>query len=293
LGLRTTISERQRRLGQELKRLREQADLTAGEAAQQIGMGRGQLSHIETGRTTILTPRLRDLCRTYGAEDETYVDALVAMSESTGKGWWSAYKNRIGPGALDLAELESTGTNLHSHQSLFIPGLLQTEDYTRAIVSTATPTYGTVEDAVAFRMRRQQILTGDHPATLHAVIHEAALHMRFGGPRVMRAQLLHLVAMAQLPHVTIQIFPFDADAYAAYTGTFLHITPVVRQLGTVILEHPVMSLHLTESGQLAEYKAFFDTLTKHSLAPIDPHAAAATHQDKDSLALIQHLLYTL
>lgn len=293
MGLRTTISERQRRLGHELKRLREQADLTAGEAAQRIGMGRGQLSHIETGRTTILTPRLRDLCRTYGAEDETYVAALVAMSESTGKGWWSAYKGRIGPGALDLAELESTASMLRCHESLFVPGLLQTEEYARAILNNAKPTRGSIDDAIGFRMDRQRILTSDAPPTVHAVIHEAALHMRFGGSRAMRAQLLHLIELAQLPHMTVQIFPFEAGVYAAYTGNFLHATPAVQALGTVLLEHPIASLHLSEPHHLAEYEALFDALTEHALDPIDAQAAPASHEAKDSLALLQHLLYTL
>ncbi|MFF0745213.1 helix-turn-helix domain-containing protein [Streptomyces sp. NPDC004111] len=293
MGLRTTISERQRRLGFELKRLRESAGLSAADAAARIGMGRAQLSQIETAKTSILTDRLLALCETYGCTNKPYVDALVALSESTGKGWWSAYKNRIGPGALDLAELESTATVLHCHESLFVPGLLQTEEYTRAILGSATPAHGSVDDAVGFRMDRQRILTSDAPPTVHAVMHEAALHMRFGGSRVMRAQLLHLIELAQLPHVTVQVFPFEAGVYAAYTGNFLHAAPAVRALGTVLLEHPIASLHLSEPRHLAEYETLFDALTEHALAPIDAQAAPASHEAKDSLALIQHLLYTV
>ncbi|MFI5803595.1 helix-turn-helix domain-containing protein [Streptomyces sp. NPDC051561] len=293
MGLRTTISERQRRLGHELKRLREAANLTAGEAAARIGMGRGQLSHIELGRTSILTPRLRELCTVYGIESEPYIEALVGISESTGKGWWSDYRNRIGPGALDLAELESTATQLRSHESLFVPGLFQTEAYVRAILSSARPTRGSVDDAVAFRMDRQRILRADNPPSVHAVIHEAALHMRFGGPAVMRAQLLHLVELAQLPQVTIQVFPFEAAAYAAYTGNFLYSSPAVPELSTVLLEHPIASMHLSDAAHLAQYDSLFDALTGHALAPIDASTAPASHEAKDSLALIQHLLYTL
>ncbi|MFE9649369.1 helix-turn-helix domain-containing protein [Streptomyces sp. NPDC006365] len=292
MGLRTTISERQRRLGAELKQLREQAGLSAGKAAEQIGMGRAQLSQIETAKTTILTARLRELCRTYGCTDETYIDALVALSEATGKGWWTAYKNRIGPAALDLAELEAGSTVLRAHESLLIPGLFQTEDYTRAILASAKPAHGTIDDAVAFRQERQHILTDDDPPTVHAVIHESALRMRFGGAAVMRAQLLHLIELAHLPHVTIQVYPFEADVYAAYTGNFLYARPAVDRLSTVVLEHPIASLHLGDSKHLAEYGALFDALTEHALAPIDARAKPETHADKDSLSLIQHVLYT-
>ncbi|MFI0978243.1 helix-turn-helix domain-containing protein [Streptomyces sp. NPDC021093] len=293
MGLRTTISERQRRLGLELKRLRESAGLSAADAAARIGMGRAQLSQIETAKTTILTDRLLALCETYGCTNKPYVETLVTLSESTGKSWWSAYKNRIGPGALDLAELESTATALRCHESLFVPGLLQTEEYTRAILGSAKPAYGSIDDAVGFRMDRQRILTSDTAPTVHAVIHEAALHMRFGGSRVMRAQLLHLIELAQLPHVSVQVFPFEAGVYAAYTGNFLHSTPAVEELGTVLLEHPIASLHLSEPHHLAEYESLFDALTEHALAPVDAQAAPASHEAKDSLALIQHLLYTL
>jgi transcriptional regulator with XRE-family HTH domain len=292
VGLRTTISERQRRLGYELKQLRERAGLNAGEAAERIGMGRAQLSQIETAKTTILTERLQELCRLYGCTNKAYIEALITLSEATGKGWWSAYKNRIGSGALDLAELEAGSTQLRAHESLLIPGLLQTEAYTRAILASAKPAHGSIDDAVAFRMERQRILSGDNPPTLHAVVHESALRMRFGGPAVMRAQLLHLVELARHPHITIQIFPFEADAYAAYTGNFLYARPAVDQLSTVVLEHPIASLHLGDSGHLAEYGALFDALTTRALGPIDAQAAPETHAARDSLALIQHVLYT-
>ncbi|MEV8310259.1 helix-turn-helix transcriptional regulator [Streptomyces flavidovirens] len=293
MGLRTTISERQHRLAFELKKLREQAGLNAGEAAQRIGMGRAQLSQIETARTSILTDRLRDLCRAYGCKDSPYVDALVAMSEATGKGWWSAYKNRIGPGAHNLAELEASATELRFHESLFIPGLFQTEDYARAIFKSPKLGFENVDDALAFRMERQHILTGERPPVVHAVIHEAALHMRFGGAATLRGQLLRLIELAQLPNVTIQIFPFTAEAYAAFTGNFLHARPVVPELGTVVLEQPTGSLYLSEREQLSRYETLFGQLTEHALPPINPQTAPESHFAKDSLALIQHLLYAL
>jgi transcriptional regulator with XRE-family HTH domain len=293
VGLRTTISERQRRLGLELKQLREQAGLTAGEAADRIGMGRAQLSQIETAKTTILTERLRDLCRLYGCTDETYIDALVAMSEATGKGWWSAHRGPMEPGALSLAELEATAVALRVHQSLFIPGLFQTADYTWAIFNSPKLGFEKTEEALRFRMERQRILTHENAPTVHAVIHEAALHMRFGGTQVVREQLLRLLELARLPNVTIQIYPFTAQAHAALSGNFVHIIPSLPQLSTVVLERPTGSSYLTEQAHLRRYEELFDRLTENALAPIDVSLAPEAHSVKDSLALIQHLLYTL
>ncbi|MGW1024982.1 helix-turn-helix domain-containing protein [Streptomyces sp. NPDC002577] len=293
MGLRTTISERQRRLGFELKQLREDAGLSAVEAAERIDMSRGQLSHIELGRTSILTERLLDLCRAYSCADEPYIEALVALSEATGKGWWSPYKKHMGPGALNLAELEAGAQSLRTHEPLFIPGLFQTADYARAIFTSPKLGFENIEEALTFRMERQHILTRENPPTVHAVIHEAALHMRFGDTKVVREQLLRLIELARLPNVTIQVYPFRAQAYGALSGPFVHISPSAPRLGTVIVEQPLGSLYLTEQAQLHQYASLFDRLAENALAPIDVSLAPEAHSVKDSLALIQHLLYTL
>ncbi|GCB47388.1 helix-turn-helix transcriptional regulator [Streptomyces sp. NL15-2K] len=293
MGLRTTISERQRRLGVELKQLREQAGLSAADAAQRIRMSRTQLSHIELGRTSILTERLLELCHTYGCMDEPYIDALVSMSEATGKGWWSGYRKRRGPGALNLAEMEANAVALRTHQSLFIPGLFQTAEYARAIFASPALGVDDIEEALEFRLARQRVLTGGSPPAVHAVIHEAALHLRFGSSQTVREQLLHLIELARLPHVTIQVYPFTAQAYSALSGNFVHLIPENPRLGTVVLEQPTGDQYLTEPERLEQYGAFFARLADNALAPIDVSPAPEAHSAKDSLALIQHLLYTL
>ncbi|MEV1065470.1 helix-turn-helix transcriptional regulator [Streptomyces sp. NPDC050263] len=293
MGLRTTISERQRRLGFELKHLREQAGLTAGEAAEQINMGRVQLSQIETAKTSILTPRLRELCNLYGCTDTPYVEFLVAMSEATGKGWWSAYKKHLGSAALNLAELENEAETLRLHESFFVPGLFQTADYARAIFNSPKLGFENLEHGLGFRLERQHVLTRENPPTVHAVIHEAALHMRFGSVRVVREQLVRLIELARLPNVTIQIYPFSAQAYAALSGNFVHAIPATTRLGTVILDRATGSDYLRQPAQLQQYDALFERLTENALHPVDVSLAPEAHSVKDSLALIQHLLYTL
>jgi len=293
VGLRTNISERQRRLGAELKQLREQAGLTTSEAAERIGMTRGQLGHIEAGRTSVLTERLLDLSRVYGCSEDPYVEALVAMSESNGKGWWSAFRKHMGPHSLNLAELESEAVAIRTHEPLFIPGLFQTADYTRSIFTNPDLGFANIEEGLAFRMARQDILTRDNPPSVHAVIHEAALHMRFGGAEVAREQLLHLIELARLPNVTVQIYPFSARAHAVLTGNFAHIVPANPRLGTVVVEQLLGSHYLAQQHQLEEYDALFARIADIALAPVDVSLAPETHSVKDSLSLIQHLLYTL
>jgi transcriptional regulator with XRE-family HTH domain len=293
VGLRTTISERQRRLGYELKHLREQAGFSAGEAAERIGMGRAQLSQIETAKTTILTERLYDLCRLYGCKDKTYIEALVSMSEATGKGWWTAYRKPMEQGPLNMAELEEGARVLRMHQSLLIPGLFQTADYARALFTSPKLGFENTEDTLRFRMERQNVLTRDDPPSVHAVIHESALRMRFGGTQVLRGQLLRLIELARLPHVTIQIYPFASRAHAALTGNFVHVIPSVPELGTVVLEQPSGFQYLGDRGSLSQYGALFESLAEYALAPVDVSLAPEAHSVKDSLALIQHVLYTL
>jgi transcriptional regulator with XRE-family HTH domain len=293
VGLRTTISERQRRLGFELKQLREQAGLNAAEAARRIEMSPAQLSHIELGRTSILTGRLLELCHIYGCMDEPYVDALVSMSEATGKGWWDAYKKHLGLAALNLAELEAGATMLRMHESLFIPGLFQTADYAQAIFNSPKLGFDNIEHGLRFRMDRQRILNRENPPSVHAVIHEAALHMRFGSTQAVREQLVHLIELARLPNVTIQVYPFSAQAYAALSGNFVHVTPKAPRLGTVILDHATGTDYLREPAQLRQYDSLFERLSENALNPVDVSLAPEAHSVKDSLALIQHLLYTL
>ncbi|MFF1744664.1 Scr1 family TA system antitoxin-like transcriptional regulator [Streptomyces mirabilis] len=115
---------------------------------------------------------------------------------------------------------------------------------------------------------------------------------RASGPTVLREQLLHLIEVAQLPNITVQIFPFGADLDAALSGTFLHTITPVRGLSTMVLDHPAGSLYLSDDEHLTLYDTMFDRLVESALAPIGVRTSEEL-ATKDSLALIQHLLYTL
>jgi transcriptional regulator with XRE-family HTH domain len=294
LALRLNITERQRRLGIELRKLREAAGLNLAEGAALIGMGRPQLNHVEAGRTAIPAERLRELTERYGGTSAPYVDELARMAESSGKGWWSEYRKLMPPRALDLAELEDRAVEIASYETLLIPGLLQTEQYMRALFASARPDAAATEIdmLVRFRLARQRILGGERPPRLHAVIHEAALHMVVGGPEVMRGQLAHLIRAAVGGNVTIQILPFDRAHQSWVSAPFLVLSPGVPGLETVFLEHPAAAVSLHEAEDVAHYRATTAALARDALAAIVPSASPDRHEERDSWGLIQHVLYT-
>ncbi|WP_234383218.1 DUF5753 domain-containing protein [Streptomyces dysideae] len=213
------------------------------------------------------------------------------MSESSGKGWWSTYQGRVTRHALNLAELEAGAASLCSYEPLVIPGLFQTEEYIRALFGDVKPKHATTEDAIAFRLERQRILVSENAPAVHAVIHEAALRMHYGGPSVMRRQLLHLIELSRLPNVTIQVFPFRAQTFLGVSTPFLYVRPPVEELATVVLEHPSEPIYRDTQEHLSQYRVLFGRLKDSALPPITPSATAETQAAPGSLLLIQHLLY--
>lgn len=293
MGLRVNPSQRQRRLGEELRKLREASGLSATEAGAYAGLGRAHMSHIETGRTAIPEEKLRVLAKAYGCKSHPLIEGLCDMSRATGRGWWSAYKDSHDARALDLAELEAGAAAHRSFQWMYVPGLLQTADYMRCLFEGGQPDR---PDAIAtyaeFRQRRQQVLADGQP--LHVVIHEAALLMKFVPDDVMRRQIEHLVKVAELPHVRIQLLPFKADINSATPGTpFTILDSQVPELSTVYVEHPVSSAFLGDREHLDQYHSAFEYLSAAALPPIALRGERESHTKKDSLQLIQHLLYTL
>lgn len=294
MALRLHITERQRRLGIELRKLREKAGLNLIEAAALIDMGRPHLTHIEAARTGISTERLRSLVGQYGCTSSPYIDELVRMSESNGKGWWSEYRKVLPQQVLDLAELEDRARDIASYETLLIPGLLQTEPYMRTLFRSARPeaTRTEIDTLVAFRLARQRIFTGERPPRLRAVIHEAALRMVVGDPHIMRGQLAHLIDVAANPRVTIQVLPFDQGTQAWRSAPFLLIEPGVPGLETVFVEHPAAGLTLHDADAVLQYQGTIAALTRSALPALAREGASGLREEPDSWGLVQHILYT-
>ncbi|MFJ6621017.1 helix-turn-helix domain-containing protein [Kitasatospora sp. NPDC091335] len=278
------ISERQRRLGEELRRTRDAAGRSAVEIGQAIGVKGPAVSHIESGRMGLNLPRLNIWLDRCDITDPDYRAGLAAMSESSGKGWWTEFKTHVTRSSLDLAEAEARATGLDNYESLLIPGLLQTKAYSEVI-------QGYTEKKVEFRHERHKVLAGKNAPPYRAVIHEAALHMMYGGATVMWDQLNHLIEMSKLPNVTIQILPFDCTTFASNDTPFLLIRGAHTRLGTVLLEHPHGSNFLGDPEVVTTFDRKFDRLRGLALPPLSAATSASSPADRDSLGLIQHIRY--
>ncbi len=290
---RSQPSERQRRLGAELKKLRLAAGLSGDRAAAFIDADRQRVSNIEAGRVDVPRNGLYTLLRAYDCPAGPLFDGLMAMAQERGKGWWDKHGSCMSRSARDLAELESRAASVHVHEPLLIPGLLQTAEYARAVCETAGDDAEAIDAYVEFRLARQQVLQGDRSVNLHAVIHEGALHTRAGDTRTMRRQLQRLIEVAREPNVIVQIFPFEAGTFSAFSRAFTIFGGPTHELDTVRLEQPVRNVILREEGEIHRYSEMFSRLTKLALAPVDPNARPESHEGPDSLNLIQHLLYAL
>ena len=219
---RRQVTARQERLGIELRKLRETAGLKAREAATLVGSDSAQMSQMESGTAGVSEERVRSLAAYYSCEDRELIDALVAMATDRTPGWWEEYRGLLPTSFLDLSELEHHATYRWDVDFLHVPGLLQTEDYARALLRIGFP-QGTEEEIqrrVALRMERQELLSRPDGPHLWAVMDETVLRLHIGGPKVMRAQIDRLVEATQMPNVTLQVVPFAAGPHPGMGGPF-------------------------------------------------------------------------
>jgi transcriptional regulator with XRE-family HTH domain len=259
---------RQMRLGAELRKLRERAGKTARDAAAMLGVDQGKVSHIEAGRIGVSEERIRRLAAFYSCSDQALLDALGAIShEHRGQFWWDEYRGVLAPRFLDVAELEYHAVSLQSLQTVSIPGLLQIENYARALFRGVIPelSHDEIEARTCHRMRRKVIFDRETPPRFDAVIHEAALRMRFGGRGVAREQLEHVLHVSEYPQVTIRVIPFTNEDFFEVTQPVLYAAGVVSQLDTVHVDGPIGGGFLDADEQLRSYRAYFDRAERLTL----------------------------
>ncbi|WP_328695945.1 helix-turn-helix domain-containing protein [Streptomyces sp. NBC_00342] len=261
---------RQARLGSELRRLRERAGRTAREAAGRINTDQARISHIEAGRSGIGEERIRRLASFYTCDDDALIEALCAISrEHRGQFWWDEYRGTLAPGFLNIAELEHHASHMRCLQSMTLPGLLQTPDYSRALFEGVLPKLpeDEVSARVEHRMRRQAVLDRDEPPAFEAIVHEASLRVRVGGRKVARGQLEHLLDAADRPAVTVRVIPFASDQFVEVTQTVLYAAGVVPQLDTVHIDAPFGGVQLDAAADLHRYRMQLDFAQQVGLAP--------------------------
>ncbi|GAA1946064.1 helix-turn-helix domain-containing protein [Kitasatospora viridis] len=264
----TPPSIRQRRLGAELRRLREQAGLSVTRAGELHGATQSRLSSIESGGYPVSADRVRALARLYDCADDKLIDALTEMTGGRTRGWWEEYREILPSGALDLAELEHHAQSMRIASAIHIPGLLQTPEHARALFRDSVPPLSPpeVEHLVSHRIKRQAVLYGAEPTPLSVLVHEAALQMGFGGPEVARAQLKHLLTMSENPHIDLRVMPFGTGSYPGSGAGIVYFNAEVPRLDTVQVDGAT-SEFIDTDPQLFKYRIVMDRLEMNSLNP--------------------------
>jgi transcriptional regulator with XRE-family HTH domain len=260
---------RRRRLAAELRRLRDLAQLTIDEVGEKLECSASKISRIETGHVGVTPRDVRDMLELYGVRDDE-LEALVQLSrEARKKGWWHAY-SEVFTGSF--VGLESEAASLRAYQALLVPGLLQTQDYTRAVVKAFRPDSpeAEIDRRIAGRQERQRLLVDADPPQYWAVIDEAVLARPVGGRAVMRAQLERLLQVAALPNVTLQVMPFSAGAHAGMEGPFLILGfPEQADPDVVYVENTTSGAYLEDPSTILRYTMMFDHLRADALGPDD------------------------
>ncbi|SDC06355.1 helix-turn-helix domain-containing protein [Streptomyces prasinopilosus] len=255
------------RLATELRRLREAAGLTSRQAAALLGVSPTQITHIESGLAGVSEERLRRLASHYACTDAEFIDSLVGMATDRTRGWWEEYRGLLPTSFLDLAELDHHAAFRREVAILFVPGLLQTEDYARAVFSSRVPELAGDELDLRIRHRRARrvIIERPSPVPYEVVIHEAALRIRVSDRNVSRTQLAHLLELSEADHISLRVIPFDLDGFARASSTMTYVGGVLPKLDTVVRDAPHGSVFLDFEAQLNAYRTRFRKVEAVSL----------------------------
>jgi transcriptional regulator with XRE-family HTH domain len=266
-----------RRLAAELRRLRELASLTGDEVAGRLGWSGSKISRIELNRTEVKAGDLTRLLDLYGVHDRAHRDELLTLARARrSKGWWEAYSDVMPPDYAAYIELEAEAESALCWSAQVVHGLLQTEEYARAVMESPrhwmpTTSPGTIRRLVDVRLARQRIVTQSGSLRLSVVLDESVLLRQLGDPRVMSAQLDHLVRVSRLPNVTIGVLPL-AGLHPVNSGSFaLLVFPPVLDIGSpsdvVYVEHERNEFHVSEENEAHAYRLAFEQLATESLGP--------------------------
>jgi hypothetical protein len=258
---------RRRRLGQELRRLRELKGMTAEEVAGRLLVSQSKISRLENGRRSISQRDVRDLCGVYEVEDQRVVESLMQMAkDSRQQGWWHSFGDI--PYSVYIG-LETDAASLRVYDPQVVPGLLQTRAYAQALIRGALPETAPadIDKRVQVRMRRQErISAAENPLRLWTVLDEAALRRVVGGRAVMREQLEHLVEQSQLPHVTVQVIPFEMGAHPGLNGQYAILEfPDAADSSVVYIEGVTSDLYLEKANDVRKYSVLYEHLRAQAL----------------------------
>jgi transcriptional regulator with XRE-family HTH domain len=258
-----------RRLAIELKHFRDKSGLTGEQVAEQMGWSVAKVYRIEGDKVRVLVRDVQRLLRLYDVAGAPH-DAVVELAKlARVKDWWQQYSGAIPEWFQFYVGLEAAASARRGYESELVPGLMQTEGYTRAIMSTSpAPDTDEVERQITVRMERQKRLTAADPLTVWVVLNEAVIRRAVGGPDVMAEQLAHLAELTALKNVTVQVLPYTAGAHPAMHGSFAIMEfPEAVDPDVVYLEAQTGALYLERTEDVRRYSLMFDYLRAQALGP--------------------------
>jgi transcriptional regulator with XRE-family HTH domain len=257
-------------VGAKLRRLRTDIGLSREEAAEAIRASAWKIHRLENGQVGFKQRDIIDLLALYQVTDPAEVAKLLALTrEANTPGWWQHYGDVLPQWFRTYVDLESAASLIRTYEGQFVPGLLQTDDYMRAVIRDASlESSEEVGRRVRLRMARQTLLTREHPPRLWAVVDEAALRRPVGGREVMRGQLERLIDATKLPNVTLQVLPFRAGAHPAMVSAFSILRFADRELPDVVyLEHLTNAVYLDKRAEVERYLDVMELLCVDSQPP--------------------------
>jgi hypothetical protein len=258
-------------VGIQLHRFRDAAGITPEQAAYEIRASRSKISRMENGLVRFKERDVTDLLTLYGITDEQTRSALVTLTrQANTPGWWSRYGDIMADWFESYLGLETAASVIRTFELQFVNGLFQTEDYARAVtmLGHTSAAADEIERRVSLRLKRQELLTGPEPPQVWSVIDEGALRRPVGGPAVMRAQLEHLIEVAGLRHVTIQVVPFSRGGHAAAGGSFTVLRFSEPEVPDVVyIEQLTSALYLDKHEDVDHYMEVMNHLSTEALTP--------------------------
>jgi transcriptional regulator with XRE-family HTH domain len=258
-------------VGAQLRRLRTELGLSREEAGEAIRASEWKIHRLENGQVGFKERDIIDLLRLYEVTDPDEVVAFLLLTrEANTPGWWQHYGDVLPRWFRTYVDLESAAALIRTYEGQFIPGLLQTDDYMRAVIGGAQLEESSEEMGrrVRLRMARQTLLTREHPPRLWAVVDEAALRRPVGGPEVMRGQLERLIDASKLPNVTLQVLPFAVGAHSGMPGAFSILRFADPELPDVVyLEHLTNAVYLDKRDEVERYLDVMESLCDDSEHP--------------------------
>ncbi|MFD0687747.1 helix-turn-helix domain-containing protein [Actinomadura fibrosa] len=260
---------RGRRLARELRKLREDQGLTLQEVADRLNWSRATVSRLETSQTRPRPGDIADILDLYGVTSPAR-DALITLARQAGqRGWWTAYQDVF---AGSYVALEDEASHIRTWDPQLIHGLLQTEQYSRTVITAGRllPGQEDIERRIAARKIRQALLDRTNAPMLHVIFDEAVLHRHIGGPAVMRSQLSALLSAANRPSVTIQILPYAAEAHAGLDGRFTILSyPDPADPDIAYVEGTMGDVYLESAEAIAKHRDRFSRIEEAALSPED------------------------